>query len=93
MIRATDIHSLTEFTRNARSYIQQVKANKSPIAITVNGDAQVVVCDAEQYQKMVDEIERARITHTLNAGINGSGIAVSELNQPFSMVRSAVPPE
>lgn len=60
MIRATDIHSLTDFTRNAKTYIQHIKDSKSPMAITVNGDAQVVVQDAESYQKMVDELEHTR---------------------------------
>ena len=88
MIRATDIHSLTEFTRNARAYIQQVKNSKSPIAITVNGDAQVVMLDAESYQKMVDELERSRRAASV-VPIVASGLGVSELNQPFSMVRGS----
>ena len=57
MIRATDIHSLTDFTRNARAYIQQIRDSKSPIALTVNGDAQVVVQDAEAYQELLDRVE------------------------------------
>ena len=28
MIRATDIHSLTEFTRNAKSLVRKVKENR-----------------------------------------------------------------
>jgi PHD/YefM family antitoxin component YafN of YafNO toxin-antitoxin module len=87
MIRATDIHSLTEFTRNARTYIQQIKGNKMPLAITVNGVAQVVVQDAETYQRMVDELERSRIAVTLNGGSSNAGLTQPDLNQPFSMVR------
>lgn len=68
MIRTTDIHSLTEFTRNAKSYIQQIKQTKNPIAITINGDAEVVVQDAETYQMMVDELERTRFIAALMDG-------------------------
>ncbi len=60
MIRATDIHSLTDFTRNAKSYIKKIKDSKCPIALTVNGDAEVVVQDATSYQEMVDELEHSR---------------------------------
>jgi prevent-host-death family protein len=82
-IRATDIHSLTEFTRNAKHYIQQVKTNKSPIAITVNGDSQVVIVDAQTYQKMVDDLDTARTCTLLR-----SNPAVSEISQPFSMIKN-----
>jgi len=68
MIRTTDIHSITEFQRNTKSFIQQVTDTKKPIAITVNGAAQVVVQDATAYQAMVDEIERARLMEALAEG-------------------------
>jgi prevent-host-death family protein len=67
MIKATDIHSLTEFTRNAKRYIQRVKETKSPMAITVNGDAEVVIQDVETYQAMVDELEHTRFIAAMRA--------------------------
>jgi PHD/YefM family antitoxin component YafN of YafNO toxin-antitoxin module len=60
MIRATHIHSLTDFTRNAKAYIQHIKESKSPMALTVNGNAEVIVQDAASYQEMVDELEHTR---------------------------------
>lgn len=68
MIRTTDIHSLTDFQRNAKTYIQQVTQTKNPIAITVNGEAEVVVQDASAYQAMVDELENARLREALRVG-------------------------
>lgn len=65
MIRATDIHSLTDFQRNAKGYIRQVRETKNPLAITVNGKAEVVVQDAAQYQQMVDELERAQFVRAI----------------------------
>jgi len=61
MVRTTDIHSMTDFIRNARAYVAQVKETKNPIAITVNGQAEVVVVDAAEYQALVDESESARL--------------------------------
>jgi len=88
MIRATDIHSLTDFTRNARAYIQQIRESKSPMALTVNGDAQVVVQDVESFQKMVDELEHRRFI----AAMRESEVAVrngevQDLDQAFSKIR------
>ncbi len=88
MIRATDIHSLTDFTRNARAYIQQIRDSKSPMALTVNGDAQVIIQDAESFQKMVDELEHSRFIAAMRereaAVRNGQ---VQDLEQAFSEVR------
>lgn len=68
MIRTTDIHSITDFQRNAKSYIAQVTQTKNPIAITVNGQAEVVVQDAVAYQAMLDELEAARFAGAIGEG-------------------------
>ncbi len=68
MIRATDIHSLTDFTRNAKNFIQTIKATKNPMAITVNGDAEVVIQDAETFQAMVDELQQSRLVKAIQEG-------------------------
>jgi prevent-host-death family protein len=65
VIKATDIHSLTDFTRNAKRYISYVKETRSPLAITVNGDAEVVVQDAQSYQQMIDELEQIRFIEAI----------------------------
>ena len=88
MIRATDIHSLTDFTRNAKTYIQQIKDSKNPIALTVNGDAQVVVQDAQSFQLMIDELEHRRFIAAMReseaAVRNGQ---VQDIDQAFSEIR------
>ena len=88
MIRATDIHSLTDFTRNAKTYIQQIRDSKSPMAITVNGDAQVVIQDAESFQHMVDELDHVRFIAAMReseaAVRNGQ---VQDIDQAFSEIR------
>ncbi len=80
MIRATDIHSLSDFQRNAKSYIQQV--TKNPIAITVNGGAEVVVQDAASYQSMIDRLDKAELVASLKVAIQeideGKGVPLDE---------------
>ena len=68
MIRATDIHSVTDFTRNAKTYINQVKETRKPIALTVNGEAEVVIQDAQSYQEMVDALEHAEFVAAIRQG-------------------------
>ncbi|MFM9871891.1 MAG: type II toxin-antitoxin system Phd/YefM family antitoxin [Fimbriimonadaceae bacterium] len=51
MIRPSDIHSVSTFTRNAKQLIHQVTETKNPIAITVNGEAEVVIQDARAYEQ------------------------------------------
>jgi prevent-host-death family protein len=59
MIDLKNIHSLTDFKRNAKDFVEQVKATKLPLVLTVNGKAEVVVQDAETFQAMIERIEQA----------------------------------
>ncbi len=68
MIRATNICSLTEFTRNAKKVVSHVRETRQPYALTVNGEAEVVVQDVESYQAMVDELERMELQVALQEG-------------------------
>ena len=68
MVRTTDIHSLSDFQRHAKSYIQQITQTKNPIAITVNGAAEVVVQDAASYQQMIDALDRAELVAAIKEG-------------------------
>jgi prevent-host-death family protein len=88
MVRTTDIHSLTEFTRNAKKYIQQVRDTKNPIAITVNGDAQVVVQDAAVYQEMVDAFQHGQFIAAMReseAAVKDG--RVEDLDSAFAEIR------
>ena len=91
MIRATDIHSLTDFTRNAKAYIRHIRESKSPMALTINGDAQVVVQDAESFQKMVDELEHRRFIAAMRESESAvrSG-QVQSLDQALSEIRDGL---
>jgi prevent-host-death family protein len=53
-----DILSLTEFKRNTGELVKQMKETGSPLVLTVNGRAELVVLDAENYQAMLDQIEQ-----------------------------------
>jgi len=59
MIELKNIHSLSDFKRNAKEFIEQIKTTKSPLVLTVNGKAEVVVQDAQAFQAICDRVEQA----------------------------------
>ena len=61
------IDSLTNFKRRTSSYLQQLHASGSPIVLTVNGKAEVVVQDAAAYQRLVEQAAKADREETVAA--------------------------
>ena len=59
MFSLQNIHSLTDFKRNANTYIESIRSTKAPIILTVNGEAAVVVQDAMVFQDLVDRLKAA----------------------------------
>ena len=57
MIDLNEIHSLTEFQRNVKTYIGRLKKTGRPVVLTVNGKAELVVQDAVAYQRLLDLID------------------------------------
>ncbi|NET61538.1 MAG: type II toxin-antitoxin system Phd/YefM family antitoxin [Symploca sp. SIO2E6] len=56
-INLENIQTLTDFKRNAKDYVERVKATKSPLVLTVNGKAEVVVQEARAFQELLDQLE------------------------------------
>jgi prevent-host-death family protein len=52
-----DIHSLSSFKRNTLEFIEQMKHTGKPVVLTVNGKAELVVQDAQSYQKLLDTLD------------------------------------
>ncbi|HAG82796.1 MAG TPA: prevent-host-death protein [Cyanobacteria bacterium UBA12227] len=64
-----DIHSLTEFKRNTTEFLQRIKQTKHPLVLTVNGKAELVVQDAESYQKLLDAAELLETLKGIKLGL------------------------
>jgi len=69
MFKAEDIHSVTDFIRNSREHIRRLANSGQPEVLTVNGKAQVVVQDAQAYQRLLDDVEYAQTVRTLRERI------------------------
>jgi hypothetical protein len=64
MIKPEDVCSLTAFQRNTRAHIDRLKRTGRPEVLTVNGQAELIVQHAAAYQRLLDQLERARGTHS-----------------------------
>ncbi len=60
MIDLRDVRSVTEFQRNLKGYVGRLKAKKTPLVLTVNGRAELIVQDARSYQGLLDRLEACR---------------------------------
>lgn len=82
-----DIHSLTDFKRNTTDFMKQMKETKTPIVLTVNGKAELVVQDAESYQTMLDRLEQIDALEGIRRGLEqmdrGEGRPAEEVFAEF----------
>lgn len=59
MLNLKNIHSLTDFRRNASNYIDKIRGTQAPLVLTVNGEAAVVIQDAQAFQQLLDRLQDA----------------------------------
>jgi prevent-host-death family protein len=69
MIDIRDIHSLTDFQRNAKKYVNKINKTRQPLVLTVNGKPGLVVHDAESYQQLMDKITALEDLEAIREGI------------------------
>ncbi len=62
---ARDIMSLSTFKRDSNKVMRQMKKTREPVVLTVNGKAELVVQDAESYQRLLELKERSEVIQTL----------------------------
>ena len=64
-----DIRSLSTFKRDTAKLMRQMKKTKEPVVLTVNGKAELVVQDAESYQKLLDAKDRMEALQGIRRGL------------------------
>lgn len=67
MVDLRDIHSLTGFLRNHKMHLERLRKTGRPEVLTVNGEARVVIQDAEAYQEFIDRIAELEAEVTLRS--------------------------
>jgi len=85
MISLTDIQSLTAFKRNTTEYVKKIKKSGNPLVLTVNGKAEIIVQDAESYQRMLELLDRAETIEAVREGLEsvrqGKTISLAEFDK------------
>jgi prevent-host-death family protein len=85
MIDLREVRSVTEFQRNIKDYVGRLKEKKTPLVLTVNGRAELVVQDAESYQLILERLERAETLASIRRGIEqfdqGQGIPLDKAEE------------
>lgn len=64
-----DIQSVSNFKRHTNDLINQMKESGSPMILTVNGKAEIVVQDAVSYQQLLDKIDRLEAMVGIQKGL------------------------
>ena len=69
MINLENIHSLSDFQRNAKDHIDRLKETGAPEVLTVNGKAELVVLSATAFQDMADRLDEAEAITGIKRGL------------------------
>jgi prevent-host-death family protein len=83
MINVTDIHSLTDFQRNAKALIGKVKESRNPLVLTIHGRAEVVIQDAESYQGMLDRLRALEDLAAIREGLAQADAGITRSADEF----------
>jgi prevent-host-death family protein len=69
MIDLREVRSVTEFQRNAKEYVGKLRESRTPLVLTVNGRAELVVQDAASYQDLLDRVEELEAVAAIRVGL------------------------
>ena len=64
-----DIQSLSTFKRDTAKVVRQLKKTGQPVVLTVNGKAELVVQDAESYQRLLEAKDRMEAMEGIKRGL------------------------
>jgi prevent-host-death family protein len=71
MVQLTrDIDSLSNFKRDTSKFVEQMKETGRPVVLTINGKAELVVQDAESYQRLLNLAERIESLESLRQSLD-----------------------
>ncbi len=75
-------YSLTDFQQNMSEFINRIKETGQPLMLTVDGDVEVVVLDAETYERLLDALEYKETVEAIREGLesmrSGKGMPADE---------------
>ena len=69
MLDARQIHPLTDFLRNHKAHVTRLKETHAPEVLTVNGKAEIVIQDAQSYQRMIERLQHMETLAAIQEGM------------------------
>lgn len=88
MINLDNIHSLSDFQRKTKEYLERLERTGQPEVLTVNGEARFVVQDAQSYQKLLDELDRAQAIAGIRRGLESVAAGRTQpMDEAFEEIR------
>lgn len=82
MIDLREVRSVTEFQRNLKGYVGRLRDRKTPMVLTVNGRAELIVQNAVSYQALLNRLERAETVAAIRQGMEeferGEGVSLKQ---------------
>ena len=96
VIDLENVRSLSDFKRNTSEFLAKFKEGDSPLLLTINGKAELVVMDVSLFQRLVELLDRAETIDGIRKGLaearKGKGRRAAdvfeELRQRYSLHRS-----
>lgn len=70
MIAIEDIHSLTDFQRDAKRHLASANRTGRPKVLTVNGKAEGVLLGKKAYQKVQESLEELATLKSIQRGLD-----------------------
>lgn len=69
IIEVAESFTLKDFQRNPAECINRLKQTRQPIELTVNGQAEVVMFDAQSFRQMLETIENTETLEAIKRGL------------------------
>ncbi len=63
------IRSLGDFKRNTSECLEQLRVSGRPLVLTINGKAELVVQNAQSYQKLLDRVDELESLEGIHRGL------------------------
>lgn len=70
MIDLREVRSVTDFQRHAKEYVGKLRDSRTPLVLTVNGRAELVVQDAASYQDLLNRLEELENVAAIRVGLD-----------------------
>lgn len=83
MFSTSDIHTVTDFSRNHSEHIKRLSLSKKPEVLTLNGKVAIVVQDAASYERMAELADYAESLMQVKQALSEAGRPVDEFAKQF----------